>query len=207
MRYKDTLENLLAQKSKLKILRLLFKGAIERTGREIARSIRMDHKTCHRALRELAQQGVVIVTHTGGGDLYKLNTRNLLVRKILNPLFETEKNLLRTMAKLLVKRLGFPITSIILFGSTAKGLDRPTSDVDVLILIPQSKRKKEAEDRLNQIEFNFIAEFGNMLSPIVLPVSEFSRRYKKGDKLLREILRTGEVIAGKSIEEVRRLGR
>lgn len=206
MKFKDTLENLLAQKSKIKILRFLLKSKLELTGREVARSIKMDHKTCHHSLRELSQQGVILLNHTGGGVLYKINDKNLLVKELLIPLFDKEKKLLRTMSRSLINKLKTPMISVILFGSLIRGTERPTSDVDLLIVVSNKERKEAIKTALSQIEFDFICGFGNMLSPIILTSDEFRARLRRKDKLIRRILRSGSSIYGKSIEGLIKLG-
>lgn len=202
MRFNDTLENLLAQKSKVKILRFLLKSRLEITGREIARVINMDHKTCHRSLKELSQQGVVLLNHSGGGILYKLNDKNLLVKKLLIPLFEREKNLPQIISNSLVKRIKIPIVSIILFGSITTEKERATSDVDLLIIVSNKSRKEAVQNKLSQVEYDFICKFGNMLSPMILTQEELQKKLVKKDKLIIGILRTGRSILGKSTEEL-----
>jgi predicted nucleotidyltransferase/DNA-binding HxlR family transcriptional regulator len=206
MRFKDTIENLLAQKSKVKILRFLLKHSLESTGREIARAIKMDHKTCHRALKELAQQGVVLLNHTNSGVLYKINNKNLLVQELLAPLFNKEYRLIEIMARSLAKRIKTPFISAILFGSVAGGKERPASDIDILIIVSTGKRKKEIEDGLSRTDLSFVRQFGNMLSPVVLSLEDFRARLRKRDSLLMEILRVGIPIVGKPPRELIKLG-
>ncbi|MCX5751247.1 MAG: nucleotidyltransferase domain-containing protein [Candidatus Saganbacteria bacterium] len=206
MKFKDTLENLLAQKSKVKILRFLLKTRLESMGREIARAIKMDHKTCHRALKELAQQGVILLNNTNSGVLYKINDKNLLVKELLAPLFERENRLIELMALSLTKRIKTPFISVVLFGSVAGGKERAASDVDILIVASNKKRKKEIENALSLLEFDFIHQFGNMLSPVVLSLDNFRSRLRKRDPFLLGVLRIGAPIAGKSPQELIKIG-
>lgn len=205
MKFRDTLENLLAQKSKIKILRFLFKNKLELTGREMARSIKMDHKTCHRSLKELSEQGVVLVNNTGGGVLYKINEKNLLVKELLYPLFEKESRLIKVMSQSLINKLKIPLLSAVLFGSIVQGKERPTSDVDLLLIVSDKKRKERVKGALSDFEYDFICEFGNMLSPIILTLAELRNKIKTKNRLIAGILRMGDSIAGKSVEELKNL--
>jgi predicted nucleotidyltransferase len=206
MKFKEPIENLLAQKSKIKILRFLLKTGMEFTGREIARNIKMDHKTCHRALGELSQPGVVFVNHTGSSVLYKINQKNMLVIELLIPLFKKEENLLKTIAQFLVKKIRIPILSAMLFGSIAQNHARETSDVDILIITSNKKTQKAVAAALAHLEFDFIQKFGNMLSPLIITKNELLNKLKGKDKLITTILRTGKVISGKTSEELINLG-
>ena len=47
-------------------------------------------------------------------------------------------------------------------------------------------------------------QFGRRLSLTVWPVSEFARRYRDRNRLVREIVETGQVIAGAPLAEVLR---
>jgi predicted nucleotidyltransferase len=206
MKFKEPIENLLAQKSKIKILRFLLKTGMEFTGREIARNINMDHKTCHHALSELSQSGVVFANHSGSSVLYKINQKNMLVTELLIPLFKKEENLLKTIAQFLVKKIRIPILSVMLFGSIAQNSARETSDVDILIITADKKIQKAVVAALANLEFDFIQKFGNMLSPLVITQNELLNKLREKDKLITTILRTGKVISGKTSEELINLG-
>jgi DNA-binding IclR family transcriptional regulator len=89
------LENLLAQKSKIKVLRLLLsQNSSPITGREMSRQTGLDHKTCHKALKEFALLGVVRMVQDSNSNLYRLNPKNYLVSQVILPLFEIEKKVL-----------------------------------------------------------------------------------------------------------------
>jgi DNA-binding IclR family transcriptional regulator len=92
MRGRETLENLLAQRSKIKVLRfLLSQNSSPITGREMSRLTGLDHKTCHKALKEFHHLGVVHMTNHSHSNFYRLNPRSYLVNKVILPLFEIER--------------------------------------------------------------------------------------------------------------------
>lgn len=93
-RDRNSLEDLLAQRSKIKVLRFLLGNREAVSGREMARLTGLDHKTCHRALKDFSRHGIVLVTHASNRNLYRLNSENHLVNKIIYPLFEKERTIL-----------------------------------------------------------------------------------------------------------------
>ena len=48
----------------------------------------------------------------------------------------------------------------------------------------------------------FLTHYGNTLSPYVVSKEEFIERNRKGDKLIKNIIKTGEVIFGNTIGEI-----
>lgn len=94
------MESLLAQKSKIKVLRLLLsQNSSPITGREMSRQTGLDHKTCHKALKEFCLLGVARVTHASNSNLYRLNPKNYLVNQVILPLFEIERKVLNGNGK------------------------------------------------------------------------------------------------------------
>lgn len=202
MKYSKALDDLLAQKSKLKILRHLSNTNLEMSGRQIASDIGMSPWACHQALKELSAQGVVLMRNVGNTHLFRINERNYLVAEVLIPLFEAEKGLLDAAISEIVQGLEDRITSIVLYGSIARGEEKPSSDFDILVLVPTSNDKKSAEDSFAAKNDYFVSRFGNVLSPLILSARKFQERYRGGDPLIREIVNTGRAIYGESISEV-----
>jgi len=202
MKYSKALDDLLGQKSKLKILRHLSNTKMEMSGRQIASEIGMSPWVCHQALKELSAQGAVLMRNVGNTHLFRINERNYLVAKVLMPLFEAEEGLLDAAISEIVQGLTDRITSIVLYGSISGREEKPSSDFDLLVLVPTSHDKKSAEDFFAAKNDYFISRFGNVLSPLILSAREFQERYGGGDPLTREIISTGRAIYGKSISEV-----
>jgi len=202
MKYSKALDDLLGQKSKLKILRHLSNTKMEMSGRQIASEIGMSPWVCHQALKELSAQGVVLMRNVGNTHLFRINERNYLVAEVLMPLFEAEEGLLDAAISEIVQGLEDRITSIVLYGSISRGEEEPTSDFDLLVVVPTSNDTKSAEDFFAIKNDYFISRFGNVLSPLILAAREFQERYRGGDQLIREIANTGRVVYGKSISEV-----
>ena len=123
--------------------------------RESARLLQMDPMTVKRALDVLVADGILLRTKEKNQILYKAN--------IENPAFRYMKiayNLSLLQKKGVVEFLNdhmSTITSILLFGSYAKGENDSESDVDILI-ISLSKNKPTAElTRLLKRDVNLVS--------------------------------------------------
>lgn len=202
MKFTQALDKVLGQKSKVKVLRHLITTRAELNGRQIASDLGMSPWVCHKTLNELCSQGILLMRNVGRTHLFRLNQESYLVRNLLSPLFKKESALLKTASREIIKEFNISVVSVILFGSVAKKKEKPYSDIDLMVLIPKSNDKKRAEKFFENKNEYFISKFGNVLSPYILTMAEFKRRYRRGNKLIREILLTGESIYGKSISEI-----
>jgi len=202
MQTKHLLEDYLGQKSKVTILRILYRGT-ELTGREIARKADLSPRAAQQALQELYATGVVHRKAVGASYLFSLNRSRYIVEKILSPLFESEQSLGAAMIEELRKALPAKgIISIIMFGSVARGESKQGSDLDIMIVIKNSLDVRKITSGIQDKGGKFLAKFGMMLSPHVIRHHDFISRFDKRDKLIQNIIREGSVIYGKHFEEV-----
>lgn len=202
MKYTDFLQDILGSKSRVKILRYLIRTNISINGRQLSRLLGLHHRTCHESLSDFVSFGVVTLHKTGRINLYKINQSNFIVKKILQPIFYIEENIFSVMINNLKKKITVPIVSVIVFGSVAESKERATSDIDMLLLTSTKGQKKVLMRQLEKLEYDFVLEYGNMLSAMVLTSDEFLRRLKRKDALTQEIINEGRAIYGKSIQEV-----
>lgn len=202
MKFHQPLDDLLSQKPRVKILRYLSLNRLEMNGRRIASDLALNPQTCLMALRELVDQGVLVMRNVGNTHLFRLNEQNYVVEQLLRPLFAAESGLLQTAVQEIVAGLTNSVVSIILYGSASRREERPFSDLDLLVLVASQDERQKVQDLFEQKNESFVARFGNVLSPLVLSVTEFRQRYKDGDPLIQEIVNTGRVIHGQLISEV-----
>ncbi len=100
-----------------------------------------------------------------------------------------------SIAKGFAKEAGarFPqITSVILYGSVARGQDTGDSDIDLLVL---TRRKAGIERGLDEMVTDYILEKSELAVPMVYTEKEFKNR---DSPFHREVLRDGKVIYTKS---------
>lgn len=202
MRYKFILDNIFGQKSKIKVLRYLASGRPDASVREIAAQTRLSPPNASIALRELEKEGALKSLRIGRSIVYSLNDGHYLVEKIIKPVFGNESGVKSALANLIKNKINFPYESIIIFGSVARGSAKPASDIDLAVIIKDGEDKIIIEDKIAAFNPLIAKIFGNSLSPIVYKKSEFLKKIKKKDALAGEIVREGEVAAGKLISEL-----
>ncbi len=203
MLYANQLNSLLSQVSKVRILRFLVKTWAELNGREIAAATGLSHVKVHTALKELGQYGVVTMRGQGRSILYRLNADNVLVKRLLVPLFENEERLGNLLSDILARYLKASAPkSVILFGSFATDRARPDSDIDVLVISSRQNTVKSLEMALAKAETSITIGFGNHLAPIVMDEAEFREKFRKGNKFIRSVVKNGKVLFGMSINEL-----
>lgn len=201
MHFNKLLDNILGQKSKVKILRYLVQYQGDFTGREIARACNISHPIAHKALSDLKDEGVIIMRKVGNCYLYSLAIEHELIKEIILPLFTKENKLLQKVTQILVFTLKNKIESIILYGSIVSGKEKAQSDIDLLII--SKKIKPEIiEKKILEINPKILIKFGNQISPLIMTKSDFWKKFKKKDKLIAEIVKKGKILYGKSISEL-----
>jgi len=202
MSKKHILDDLLGQKSKVTILRILYRET-ELTGREIARKAELSPRAAQQSLQELYSIGVLLRKTVGASYLFSLNRTRYVVENILSPLFESEQGLVAAMIEELRKTLPAKgIVSIIMFGSVARGESKQGSDLDIMIVLDNALDVRTVTSGVQDKGGQFLAKFGMMLSPNVIRHRDFISRFDKKDKLIRNVIKEGRVIFGSHFEEV-----
>jgi len=202
MRYHHPLDAILGRISKVKVLRFLVTDQGEWGGREIARTVGLSHPIVHRSLRELAGHGLIVSRRAGGTVLYRANPDHWLVNSLVGPLFSTEREAVRALGEFLLRRLKLPGASLVLFGSVGRGDERPDSDIDLLVILPDGRQRKAIEARLFEVAPEVSKVFGNRLAPVVLTPGELRQRVRRRDRWVTAALKEGQVIAGKPLTEL-----
>lgn len=202
MKYQKVLDKILGQKTKVKILRYMIGSHNEQSGRQIAQESGVNHEQCHRVLQEFYREGLLNMRRAGNAYLFNLRKDHYLIKKAIIPLFQTESRLLQTLIEEIKHIKNAKISSLVLFGSIAKGKGQSHSDIDVLVVVRNKVNKEKISDEIRRRNDYFLSRYGNALSPYVVSEEEFRRRYKKGDKLIKEIVRCGKVVSGKTPGEL-----
>ncbi|OGL44151.1 MAG: hypothetical protein A2149_09040, partial [Candidatus Schekmanbacteria bacterium RBG_16_38_11] len=155
MRIYNPLDKILNNEVKIKILRFLCKTEAEWSGRQIAQEIKVSPASCHKALRELNNEGMLLLRSVGKSYLYSLNKSNLIISELLKPLYKKESKISDEMAKEIITNISSgvigDIVSIAVFGSIKMKRERATSDIDLLILVKDEGNKKMVEKDFEKI--------------------------------------------------------
>jgi len=205
MRLYNPLDKILNNETKIKLSRFFCRTSGEWSGRRIAREINISPAAAHKALSELQKEGILKVRVVGRSYLYSLVQTNLIVKNLLRPLYKKEEMLPLILANT-VKKLPLSIKkrviSLAIFGSVSKKRERPSSDIDVFVVVRDKKDKELLDRALEQISLKILKDYGNILSPYILDAQEFKLKFKKGLPLLKNIIRDHKLILGKPITSI-----
>ncbi len=191
MRFHEPLNDILGNRTQVKLLRLLARTRSAHTGRELARLIGQSHNTTRFALEELECNGLIIKQQAGRSNLYSLDQDNIVFSDILLPAFKLEERLFGEVASILSQELGKVLLDIILFGSVAKGEEAPRSDLDLVLVLKDGVKPVDVEDGVSEASLRITKRFGNQVSPILANRANFERKSKARQGLWREIAETG----------------
>lgn len=203
MRVHDPLDKILNNEVKVKILRFLCKTEVEWSGRQIAREIKVSPAACHKSLRELNNERALLLRSIGKSYLYRLNKENFIISKLLKPLYEREGKIPNKVYETIIGNVPTlnNIVSIAVFGSIKEKEERATSDIDLLVLVRNLENKEKVEEDFVKVNEKIMKVFGNTISPYIQSLKEFQLKHKKRLPLVRNILKSHELLFGKRLEK------
>lgn len=152
--------------------------------REAARLLNMSPMTLKRTLELLLKSKLIRKEKTKNQILYSANTQNLAFRhlKISRSLSWLEdKNLIEFLKKRIPG-----ISSIVLYGSYAKGEDDKKSDIDIMVISPAKKDLLPELDKL----------LGKEVNLSVFSAAEWSRQAKANRAFYLDVITEGIVLYG-----------
>ena len=187
MRFHELYSDLFKSEIKLKIIEFLLKHEVSMSEREIASVLRISHMSVNRTMRELAESNLVHYITIGKAHLWKVNRESFAykalerfmdsLRAMPNPLSELKRVIMRHLSKSLVKR-------VVLFGSVARGKEKPDSDIDLFILVENIQDQKALEESIEKLSTECLEVFGNRLAPYILTKRQYNEkkrsRYYRG---------------------------
>jgi predicted nucleotidyltransferase len=191
MRFHKPLSDVLGSRIKVDILRLLSRTRSDHTGREIAGIIGYSHNATRSALEDLERSGLVIYRKAGRANLYSLDEHNIVVTDILSSAFLVEGGLLGEVASIISRWMGRDLSSILLFGSVARGEESQGSDIDVVVVLKDGTDPTGREEAIADASVEVVRRFGNKLSPILVTESEFERKRRSQKGLWHDIALEG----------------
>ena len=206
MQFQRPLDRVLNSEYKVRILRFLCRKGGEWIGRRLAAELSMNPVTAHRALRELYQATILDFRSVGSHFLYSLRDNHCLVREILRPLFEqearTQERLLAILKREFRTKRHSAVVAAAIYGSLARGQERPTSDIDLLVLVRSARVKRNVRDALDRVGEEVMRTFDNPLALYVNTVHEAQRKVRRGLPVFKNILRDHHVLWGRPLNEV-----
>ncbi len=205
MRVSNPLSNILNSKVKVGCLRYMCLYPSELNGRELSRHLHVTHRSVHKAMRSLVDEGVVDFISHGNSFGYKLNREKWITKKMLLPLFKSEKVFLEAIINKIREGIeGSPlkknILSVVLFGSVHRKEDKSSSDFDIFVLIDQEQNVSSVEDEIQKIGSNITKIYGVTLGPYSKSLASF--RKDKALSVIKSIMASNRLIYGKELTRV-----
>jgi predicted nucleotidyltransferase len=148
---------------------------------ELAQFLRTTPSSLQRDLKALVDGGILQQRREGARAYFKADTRSPLFTD-LRGLVEKTAGLLPTLERLL-ERFATGVDVAFVYGSVARGEERSTSDVDLLVI--GAVGLAELAPGLRKIE----AQLGREVNVTNYARSEFKDKIDAGDHFLTEVLR------------------
>ena len=188
MRFHGLYSNLLKSEVKLKIIEFLLSHEASMSEREIASILKISHMSVNRTMEELAEMNLASYNVIGKAHLWKVNRKSFAykaLKQLINkfktmpdPLLELKRLIMRYLLKSLMKK-------VVLFGSIVRNAERPDSDIDLFILVKNTKDQNNLEESIEKLSSECLDIFGNRLSPYVLTEKQYKE--KQGLSIIAEI--------------------
>ena len=176
--------------------------------RELAMLAKVSTWVVSKEFSRLIKEGMVQQKSEGREKFFKLNLANPKTRKMCE-LFETDKREKlykenRRLAWVLedftkrISEFAPEVQSIILFGSVARGDATPRSDIDVLILAPNSEEHqfKKLMDSVDRMAGEVSGRHPAKLVPVVMMMKDFEQSIKDKKRFAADVLKDGIVLFG-----------
>lgn len=196
----NVLQHIFSTPSNIVVLRVLNYRVVGISGREIARISSLSNRTTQNVLANLESLGLVNRTIGGRDHLFTINRKNKIVTKLIKYIFEFEDEFKKKIFLLIKKKLSKLTTSVILFGSVARGEESFSSDFDLCIVYVNNKTKIESV--VSELRHKLYDDYKVTLAPFYIMESNFNRRAKKNLPPVNNILKEGKVLSGKSLRDL-----
>lgn len=184
------------------VLAVLAQGAEPMTGREIARRAHASQQAARTVLDDLEAQGLVFVREVPPSYLYELN-REHVAASVLEPLMHLRESV---FARIIEGVGGWspPPASVTVFGSVARGDATTASDLDLLIVRPDSTSHEFTywQADVPRLEDAIRRWCGNSAQILEYSEREVRERSARGDRVLTAIRREGRTLFGATLDEL-----
>ena len=176
MRFHEGLEDLFGNRVRLRLLRVLA-SEVGRglTGRDLARRCNVSASQAISALQTLEESGIVFRHVAGRSHLWMLAPEHEWARSIRMVFADEAAALERLKSELKRVLVKLPVRRAWLFGSIARGDERPVSDVDLFVEVKNEADRQVVLDRMSIVSGDFALRFGNPVSTLVWSVREMRK--------------------------------
>lgn len=191
------LTRILGTPGQVRLLRELVRHGGQLAAPQLARTAGLTAAGARRALQALVGQGVVTVTGQQRGQLYRLNHAHPL-GAALTALFDAEALLWEQFWDALRQSVArrAPIAAAWLYGSAARGEDRPDSDIDVLLAVAGKNDVARAAEEVREAMHALEDRYGTRVSVIALSAADIRARAARGDAFWASVVADARPIKG-----------
>ena len=175
MLYSLYLEKLLGNKTKIAMLRTFYKIPDKIwSSRDLAKFIGTYNTTILDNLGDLEDMGLIDIGMHGHVKTIKLNKESFVFNDIIKPLFRKEEDTLKELIGTIKAAINKKDVELLaLFGSIVEKKEKPTSDIDLLIV---AKSKEKIDKLLIEKQGAISGRFGNEISPYIMSPQEFKEK-------------------------------
>ena len=184
--------------SQVAVLRSLLDTSSGYTGNEVARLSGIHPLSALKALTVLEQLGIINRQRGGRDHIFTLNRNHYMVQRVIVPLYQAEKDLLKEITKTIAAVLKRSVLKATIFGSVAKRAETPLSDFDLCCIVKTESQKELARNLLNSNSRKLHQTFGIKVAPMFFTLREMKAKSKT--PLIRDIVAHGLNIAGKEVK-------
>ena len=190
--------DLLFRRSQILILKLFFLDSTKEFHQnDIARRIHISSPAVSNELTNLVKIGLVSKRHQDNMLFYKIN-KNSIIFDEMKRIFLKYETFTEMLSEKLVKE---EIKYSLIYGSFAKGTEKETSDIDLLIV------GDVLEDHILRIISNMERNINREINFILWTEKELKEKIKKNIPLIREILHTSVIMLVGEEDEFKRLAK
>jgi predicted nucleotidyltransferase len=202
---RELLSYVLGTRAKVACLRVLTVAGEPITQRDAGRRAGIQHRSAQVALDELVALGVARRIQGGRDYLVSLNDEHYLV-PALREVFRAEGTFfaeVRRQVADVAREVGEArLLSVVLFGSVARGDDRPGSDLDLLVICRSAGDTEPVLERLHASSQTLRARFGYQVRPLVYGLPAARGRWRQTAAPLSSAVHEGLVLRGTPLREL-----
>lgn len=168
----------------------------------MARTAGISQRAALEGLDRLEEARLVQRTPVGRAYLFELDREHRLMKEGILPLLEREGEIRAETFSRLRRAFEGAVVGGCVFGSVARGEERPASDLDVCLVVRRPEEKEGVQSRASKVSVGLRKDLGVLAGFLVCTRAELLRGYREGNAFFRVIVREGEGFAGKCLKEL-----
>lgn len=200
MKIHKVLESIFGSPAKVRILRVLFDSPQPLSGRQIGELAGLTHKGAIQAIESLVELGAVRQRKVGNAYQYSLSKGNIFVEKLITPCIKAEAGLFDVLKRDITEHFEKDAIGLILYGSLVRGEEKKGSDIDVIAVVKDERKKTEVEEKATSAVSYFNERFNGLLSLHCFTLDDITG--KKALPLIKSVMKEGMLLSGKSLREL-----